>query len=279
MMRSILIGINNSESDIAAQELGVRWAQRFDARLTAIAIVDGHGALLSAELVSAGASHNSAGVARIADERPMLHTGGWHIENQFGRRCHEAGVALELIGDVASPHVQILVEAQNHDIILLGQRSHFEFGRESDPGQTVGRIIQDCPRPVVVVPAASDGGESIVVAYDGSLQASRALWAFEASGLGCGAKVHVVTVGDRRYATRNAERAIVFLASHGIDATHEVVVTSQPPAESIIEKVESLDAGLLVMGAYGQPVLREFFIGSVTRTVLNESPVPIFCFH
>ena len=71
----------------------------------------------------------------------------------------------------------------------------------------------------------------------------------------------------------------MFLASHGIDATPSVAVTSRSPAESIIERVESLDAGLLVMGAYGQPVLREFFIGSVTRRLLNESPVPIFCFH
>ena len=210
----------------------------------------------------------------------MVDAGDWHIEKQFRERCRKAGVAVELIGDVASPHVQILLESQNHDIVLLGQRSGFEFGRERDPSQTVARIVQNCPRPVVVVPADSDGGESIVVAYDGSLQASRALWAFEASGLGRGARVHVLAVGaDSQYATRHAERAIVFLASHGIDATPSVAVTSQSPAESIIERVESLDAGLLVMGAYGQPVLREFFIGSVTRTLLNESPVPIFCFH
>ena len=36
---------------------------------------------------------------------------------------------------------------------------------------------------------------------------------------------------------------------------------------------------MLVMGAYGQPVLREFFIGSVTRTMLRGVRVPIFCFH
>ena len=40
-----------------------------------------------------------------------------------------------------------------------------------------------------------------------------------------------------------------------------------------------LKAGLLVMGAYGQPVLREFFLGSVTRTILEESPVPLFLYH
>ena len=52
-----------------------------------------------------------------------------------------------------------------------------------------------------------------------------------------------------------------------------------PPAEVILGKIRYLEASLLVMGAYGQPVLREFFLGSVTRTVLKESPVPVFCSH
>jgi nucleotide-binding universal stress UspA family protein len=47
----------------------------------------------------------------------------------------------------------------------------------------------------------------------------------------------------------------------------------------IQEHVRSLGAALLVMGAYGQPVLLEFFVGSVTRTMLQASPVPLFLFH
>ena len=40
MLQSILVGIEDSSSGIAAQELSLRWAQRFDARLTAMMIVD-----------------------------------------------------------------------------------------------------------------------------------------------------------------------------------------------------------------------------------------------
>ena len=58
-----------------------------------------------------------------------------------------------------------------------------------------------------------------------------------------------------------------------------MLVTSAPPAEVILEQIGRLNAGLLVMGAYGQPVLREFFLGSVTRTVLQECRVPLFLFH
>jgi nucleotide-binding universal stress UspA family protein len=47
----------------------------------------------------------------------------------------------------------------------------------------------------------------------------------------------------------------------------------------ILETVQMRDAGLLVMGAYGQPVLREFFLGSTTRTILEKCPVPVFLYH
>jgi nucleotide-binding universal stress UspA family protein len=33
------------------------------------------------------------------------------------------------------------------------------------------------------------------------------------------------------------------------------------------------------MGAYGQPTMHEFFVGSVTRSMLVESPVPLFLSH
>ena len=46
-----------------------------------------------------------------------------------------------------------------------------------------------------------------------------------------------------------------------------------------MEHTSRLNASLFVMGAYGQPALREFFLGSVTRTLLEEASVPLFLSH
>ena len=70
-----------------------------------------------------------------------------------------------------------------------------------------------------------------------------------------------------------------FLSDHQIESVPHAFTSSASPAEVILEQVRRLNAGLLVMGAYGQPVLREFFLGSVTRTVLEKSPVPLFLYH
>jgi nucleotide-binding universal stress UspA family protein len=33
------------------------------------------------------------------------------------------------------------------------------------------------------------------------------------------------------------------------------------------------------MGAYGKSALRDFFLGSVTRTLLKEARLPLFLYH
>jgi nucleotide-binding universal stress UspA family protein len=118
------------------------------------------------------------------------------------------------------------------------------------------------------------------VAYDGSLQAARALAAFQSTGIAESGRLHVLTMDSNSLdAGRHAERALKYLRFHKIEAVPHVLPMSSDPARVILEHVSRLEAGLLVMGAYGQPVLREFFVGSVTRTMLEECPVPVFCYH
>jgi nucleotide-binding universal stress UspA family protein len=280
MLRSILIGIDNTRTGAASQRLGIRWAKRLGAHLAGITIIDDLSIRLSGEALSEDNYPRRAGATLVVETRQKVTESLRECKTRFAERCGEAGVTLHWVDEFGSPHVQILLEAQVHDAILLGQRSHFTYGWNEEPDQTVGKVLQDSPRPVVAVPDSLGEGESIVVAYDGSLQAARALLAFESSGLAVGTQVHVVAVDkNRRDAAHRADRAIQFLQIHEITATPHVVDTSDSPADAILQQLESLNAGLLVMGAYGQPVLREFLLGSATRTLLKESPVPVFCFH
>lgn len=280
MIRSILIGLDHSPSGIAAQELAVRWAKRHDARLTGLAIVDNPGIPTEALASLNDAGHLRAGNATATAARPRTTEALEQSVRGFHARCGECGVEARILKEVGAPHLQILAEAPRHDLILLGRASRFAEGWEGEPGQTLELVLHGSPRPVVAVPEAPAEGEAVVIAYDGSLQASRALAAFETSGLGLGADVHLVSAAvDRRDAARHAERAQAFLASHEIEATPHVVETPVAPADVILKTVRETRAGLLVMGAYGLPVLREFFLGSITRSLLETCPVPLFLFH
>src|SRR2546430_15366409 len=108
--------------------------------------------------------------------------------------CTQAGVAFKLLEDEGLPANRIVLEAQRYDLILLGRKTYFHFETVDEPDPTLFQVLKHSPRPVVTVPSAPLREEgAVLVAYDGSLQASRALQAFESLGIGAGRPVEVVS--------------------------------------------------------------------------------------
>lgn len=70
-----------------------------------------------------------------------------------------------------------------------------------------------------------------------------------------------------------------YLRFHDIKAVSQPVMSLDDPASVLLAAAREHNAALIVMGGYGQPILREFFLGSVTRTMLAQSPVPLFLSH
>jgi nucleotide-binding universal stress UspA family protein len=277
MLKSILIGLDGSAYSTAAVELGIRWARRFDAFLVGLGVID-EPTIRGPEPVPLGGVYY-----KHHRDDVRMHEAQVKVEQfleRFALRCAEAGVPSKLLEDVGPPWEQILVEAQRYDLILLGQQTYFHFETQQSPCETLHKVLKNSPRPVVTAPEKLGGGSAILVAYDGSLQAARALQAFQASGLHEGQDVHVVSVAeDHTEAARHADRAVEFLRFHDIKAVAHPLASLARPAEVILEQVRQRDAGLLVMGAYGQPTLREFFLGSVTKTMLKETTIPLFLYH
>ena len=276
MLRSLLIGLDGSDDGDAAVELGLSWAKTHDALAVGVAIVDDSGILISEEALFA------PGYDRAVLE-PLVqvahHRSGVFLE-KFAARCRVLGLRYRSIDEKGTPGVQMVEEAQRFDLIVLGRCTHFDYELSSRGDNTLTRVLKDSPRPVVSVPNAPHQGETVIVAYDGSLQASRALYAFEASGLARSRPVCVVGVAAMRgEAGRFTSRAVDFLRLHDIPAEERPVQTQNHPSQVILDEIRRRDAGLLVMGAYGRPTLKEFAIGSVTSTLLDESTVAIFCHH
>jgi nucleotide-binding universal stress UspA family protein len=276
MLRNILIGLDGTEDNEAAMNLGLRWAKEFDSVAAGLAVADDPGIIATQAALLFDIYPDGT------KPEPLVHRlreRADEIRVQFTRRCEEAGVRYQAREATGSPSARIVEEAERSDLVVLGRPTHFEFGSGGHVGdRTLVNVLHESPRPVVSVPRSVTEGESVVVAYDGSLPAARALTAFQAMGLGRGAAVHVVIAStDRVDAAHRAERTVEFLSSHDLDARPVVVETARHPAEVILEQVKNMRAGLLVMGVHGRSQLRDFFVGSTTRGVLDASPVPVFC--
>ena len=278
MLRSILVGLDGSPQTESTLELGIAWAQRHEALLVGLGVVDAP-AVARANPVLLGGSPYADPIffrERVADAREQIE----RFLQRFALRCAAAGVSCKVLEDVGSPHEQIVAEAQRYDLILLSQKARFHFATTERDDDTIAHVVKHSPRPVVVAPEARFEGRTVVVAYDGSLQASRALHAFLGSGLLESREVHVLSVAAERLdAARLGEKAVDFLASHKIQATAHHLKSAGDVGATLLKEIDRLEAELVVMGAYGQPALREFVLGSVTRTLLQRCPVPLFLYH
>ena len=279
----ILIGLDAPQHGAVVAELGIRWAQRSGATLVGLGIVDEPGIRAIEPAWPVGGTPGVDPVMYMGYEARLavVHRQVEQLLEQFAARCAKASVAHAEVKAVGSPHELIAAEAQSCDLVLLARGSHFRFtAGDDDTDEILKKVLKDIPRPIVVVPTSLVPDGPAVIAYDASLQAARALAAFQTAGLGESREVHIVSVAaSAAVAAEHAERAREFLSHHGIEAVPVVRESSAPPAKVILEQIGRLNAGLLVMGAYGQPGLREFFLGSVTRTLLHQTPVPLLLFH
>ena len=277
MLKSILIGVDGSPSSTAAVELGIQWAKRFNALLVGIGIVD-DATIYTPDAETLGADcHNwERDEQRIKEANHKVK----QLLASFAERCAGVDISFNVLQDAGLPYEEILRESQRYDLVMFGHDTHFRFGTVDQPDETLWKVLKRGPRPVVIAPPKLEPGSSVVVAYNGSPQADRALQAFQSSGLDLGEEVCVVNVDDdREEATRQAERAVEFLRLHQINAVAHALGPVDSVSQAILEEVRQRSARLLVMGACGHSAVREFLLGSITKAVLKESPVPVFLCH
>jgi len=67
-----------------------------------------------------------------------------------------------------------------------------------------------------------------------------------------------------------------FLLRHGVDAVVDHLQSSDDPALVLQQHAESIDADLIVIGAYGRSRLGERLLGGTTETMLHNCTVPVF---
>jgi nucleotide-binding universal stress UspA family protein len=284
VLASILIGLDGFHDDTDRWELPIRWGKSAGATLVGLGVVDEPGIRATEPAWPVGGTPGVDPVYYRGYQGRLeeVNRGVDFVLKRFAAKCGAEGLDHRELKASGPPDELIAGEAQAYDLIVLSKASKFRIvARDHESDDTIKKVLKNAPRPVVIIPGSAYNPKGpVVVAYDGSLQASRALASFQSTGIGESGRVHVLTmVSNTLDAARHSERALQYLRSHKIEAVPHVLPASSDPAHTILEQVRHLDAGLLVMGAYGQPVLREFFVGSVTRTMLAQCPVPVLCYH
>src|SRR5690606_12744464 len=121
--------------------------------------------------------------------------------------------------DEEDPTQAFLTEAQRYDLIMLGATTRFEHPAQFWPDEILTTLVTKGSRPVVIAPPLMSTGENVVVAYDGSPQAAKALQLFVSLGLTQLGPVHVLGIDcNAKHGARTVDRAVEFLRLHGVKA-------------------------------------------------------------
>ena len=126
-------------------------------------------------------------------------------------------------------------------------------------------------------------GARIVVAWDGSLEASRAV-AAAMPLIEAAREVRVALVAPRVRGSEHgqepgADLGAVLSRHNGNVSVDRLPSLDRSVARALLGHASDTEADLLVLGAYGHSRLTEAIFGGVTHDMLREAPLPLVMAH
>lgn len=167
----------------------------------------------------------------------------------------------------------ILERESDARVIVIGKRGASHEFAPAHIGSNIERVVRASGKPVLIAPRTVEAPQSVVLAYDGSKAADRALERVANSPVFAGLPVHVVTVGtdDERSRQLLGSARAVLVGRESV----EVTILDGKAEVAIAELVERSPRSLLVMGAYGHSPLRTLIVGSTTTALIRTVHVPV----
>jgi nucleotide-binding universal stress UspA family protein len=165
------------------------------------------------------------------------------------------------------------------DVIILNRK--LDSAAYPDMRATAAEVLLEAAKPIIAVPDTARSfpvAGRAMIAWDGSPQAAAALRA-AVPLLRLAEAVILLEIDDGSIET-SAEEAALYLSNYGIHPrTIRDSTLAQPVGKMLLLAIAAQKADYLVMGGYGHWRATEALFGGATRTMLDESPVPVFLAH
>jgi len=264
MYDTILIPTDGSDAATTAARYGLTLAERFDATVHVLSVVD----------------PDRFATDAVGDVDDLVR----RQSDRFERRARDAvdRVAAASARPVETHVVEgrpatVLAEAiDDYDADLVAMGTHGRSGVDRYLlGSLAERTLRTAHVPVLAVrangsPDTEPAIESVLLATDGSEGAERAADHAVAVARATGARLHALTVGDDDGpAASAADRA----REAGVDAT--AAARAGRPHETIEEYAAAHDADLVVVGTHGRTGVERVLLGSVAERVLRTATRPV----
>jgi nucleotide-binding universal stress UspA family protein len=275
MIKRILVALSGTPCTTSAIQHGVELAQKHDAELTGVTIIDPNKLLDVGPIPIGGAkaAHD------LAEHR--MHLAQEHIEAavaEFESTCRCVNIKHNVLHEEGDTASKLLADWRYHDLTVIGLRGLFEYGILNNHGNLVLDVIGEGLRPILAVAEEYRPIQRAMIAYDGSPLAARAMKAFcmldvwepMPTTITCFAG----SQGDHEQLLADAG---AYLNAHGFE--HATLYRDDKPRPHVLDALEECGGDLLVMGAAKRSKLGRKLLGDTARYALENSTRPIFLHH
>ena len=199
------------------------------------------------------------GRAILEDAKAILDEGGVRATEHLRH-----GDLIEAISETAD----------TAEMILIGKRGEAVDFAKGHLGSNLERVMRSVAKPLFVAARGFRPINRVLIAFDGSASAMRAVDYVAKSPIYAGLGVKVVTVGSVTDTNRKGlEDAKATLATAGREA--ETETRQGQPEEALGQMIDEAGFDHLVMGASGHSRLRALFVGSTSLEMIRTCKVPV----
>ena len=255
---------------------------------------------LAVDLCQQAEAHLSVLVMALAAPPPIgeyavVVSDGWMQERQADQRRLKARTeeisafvaANPVSGDVVSDYAEVGWADE-----MVGRRARYAdltlAGPELLASETLRQKVVEgalfwSGKPLLLVPEGAQptlNPKRVLVAWDTRIEATRAVReALELLAAADEVRLAIVDPieGERSHGEEPGADVATFLARHGVKVTVDRLPSENHSVADVLRRhAVDTEAEMLVMGAYGHSRLRERIFGGVTRSMLENPPLPVF---
>ena len=276
MVKSILVCTDGSAYGDAACEYAIHIAQRLQAQLAGLHVLDSRmleGPMLSDISGMLGAQPFSV---QLEQFRVLMEEKGESVLQALVERGERSGMDIETHALMGHPARIILEEEAGAELLILGQKGEHAELIGDLLGSNVERIVRRSAKPCLVTPSEFQPITKILAAFDGSAVAGKALHEGIEMAQALNVPLLILTVrtsASGASADDIAETGLKLARAHNCAAARLVV--EGRPSEQILAMAHHHSCNLIVIGAYGHSLIREWIIGSTTAHLIHQTDLPV----
>jgi nucleotide-binding universal stress UspA family protein len=277
----VLAGIDDSSLTNAVCDYAAWIAQKMDAPLKLLHTIDHHPEATDHTDLTGNIGIDSRD--QLMDELTQLEQQRSKLRLQQGKQLLQAAKERVMHAGILEPithqrHgslIESLNELENDlRVLVIGVRGKVHENQPDKIGTKLESIIRSLHKPILEVNADFKVPERIMLAYDGSPAAEKALDMVATSPLYKGLVCHLVCVSNDE-----GKGQLLEVAAHKLQLAGGIDVITKKllgkPEQVLSEYQEQKAIDVTVMGAFGHTRVRDWLLGSFTLKMLTHSPKPL----